>query len=102
MDSLYRVGVRFGSAMTTSAWQGTAETYLIREFTPIWNDETRICYRIGKHGDAAKTCSNTRSPWDTLHPGRKWAGAVGNTPNPLSPDEIAERIAAHYVAHPPR
>ena len=84
-----------------SAWQNTAETYLISGFLPIWNDEVGICFGIGKHGDKASTRSNTRSPWDTLHPGRRWAWADGNTPSPLSPEEIKTLIAAHYQNHPP-
>jgi hypothetical protein len=77
-----------------SAWQGTAETYLIDRFKPVWNNEVGICYGFGKHGDSAETRSNTRSPWDTLHPGRKWAGK-GNKPNPLSAAKIAALIVAH-------
>jgi hypothetical protein len=77
-----------------SAWQDTAETYLIDRFKPVWNNEVGICYGFGKHGDAATTRSNTRSPWDTLHPGRKWAGK-GNKPNPLSGARISEMIIAH-------
>ncbi|MEK6283723.1 MAG: Eco29kI family restriction endonuclease [Acidobacteriota bacterium] len=77
-----------------SAWQGTAETYLIDRFKPVWNNEIGICYGFGKHGDSADTRSNTRSPWDTLHPGRKWAGK-GNKPNPLSAAKIAALIVAH-------
>lgn len=80
-----------------SAWQSTAETYLINRFKPVWNNEMGICYGFGKHGDAATTRSNTRSPWDTLHPGRKWAGA-GNKPNPLSAAQIARKVVAHLKA----
>ena len=53
--------------------QLTAERHLISLFQPIWNEDTRICWGISKHGDSAKTRSNDRSPWDVLHPGRKWA-----------------------------
>lgn len=77
-----------------SAWQGTAEIYLINRFQPVWNNEVGICYGFGKHGDAATTRSNTRSPWDTLHPGRKWAG-IGNKPHPLSADQIIASIEMH-------
>lgn len=84
-----------------SAWQKTAEDYLISRFKPIWNSETRICFGFGKHGDRPEKRSNTRSPWDTLHPGRKWAASDGNSPNPLSPDEIIEQILQHYRANPP-
>lgn len=84
-----------------SAWQGTAETYLIERFLPIWNNEVRICYGFGKHGDAYTTRANTRSPWDTLHPGRTWATKEGNRPYKLSAKEIKRLIALHYREHPP-
>jgi hypothetical protein len=84
-----------------SAWQNTAETYLIQRFLPIWNNEVGICYGFGKHGDDPKTRANTRSPWDTLHPGRKWATREGNLPYKLSPKEIKKQILAHYRKHPP-
>jgi hypothetical protein len=83
-----------------SAWQGTAETYLIERFSPIWNNETGICYGFGKHGDDPGTRSNTRSPWDTLHPGRKWALKEGNRSYNLSTEEIKARIAVHFRQHP--
>ncbi|RKH36680.1 Eco29kI family restriction endonuclease [Corallococcus sicarius] len=53
--------------------QMAAERYLIKIFKPVWNDEFKICWGISKHGDAASTRSNKRSPWDTMHPGRLWA-----------------------------
>lgn len=85
-----------------SAWQTTAESYLIAMFNPIWNDEVGICRGFGKHGDDPKTRANTRSPWDTLHPGRPWATREGNVPNPLTLKQIEERIHEHYVQNPPR
>ena len=84
-----------------SAWQSTAETYLIDWFKPIWNKEIGICEGFGKHGDSAATRSNTRSPWDTVHPGRLWAKEERNVPNPLSPRQIKAKIAAHYRENPP-
>jgi len=84
-----------------SAWQVTAEEYLIHLFKPIWNKEIGICYGVGKHGDSATTRSNTRSPWDTLHMGRPWAVGDDNVVNPNSPEEIMRRIADHYRKHPP-
>lgn len=84
-----------------SAWQGTAEIYLIRRFMPIWNNEMKICYGFGKHGDDPGTRANTRSPWDTLHPGRKWALKPGNVPYHLTVKQIETQIAEHYKTHPP-
>jgi len=84
-----------------SAWQNTAETYLIERFHPIWNREIGICWGFGKHGDSSGTRKNTRSPWDTLHPGRPWAMTENTVPNELSPDQITELILEHYERHPP-
>lgn len=82
-----------------SAWQGTAETYLISRFLPIWNSEVGICFGFGKHGDDPKTRGNKRSPWDTVHPGRPWAEK--SPPYDLTAEQIAGKIAEHYAAHPP-
>jgi hypothetical protein len=82
-----------------SGWQRSAENYLEDLFNPIWNSE--ICYGFGKHGDAPETRKNTRSPWDSLHPGRPWATKAGNKPNPLSNQQIIDQIAEHFLRHPP-
>jgi len=85
-----------------SAWQNTAETYLINTFQPIWNNETKICFGFGKHGDSSKTRKNKRSPWDTLHSGRKWAMTKNTVPNKLSAKQIINQILAHYAKNPPQ
>lgn len=87
--------------VTLAGYQSAAEAFLIETFKPIWNNELGICYGFGKHGDAATTRANTRSPWDTIHPGRPWAWAEGNRPNPKSAAEIQAEILRHYDANKP-
>ena len=87
--------------VVTSTWVGTAEQHLIRHFLPIWNSEVKVCFGFGKHGDSAHTRSNQRSPWDTLHPGRRWATHDGNKPNTRSIEQIKADISGHFVKHPP-
>jgi len=82
-----------------SGFQTAAEDHLINFFKPIWNSETSICYGLGKHGDSASTRANKRSPWDTMHPGRKWADAT--TEDQRAPELIRQRIAEHFTRHPP-
>ncbi|MCC6795307.1 MAG: Eco29kI family restriction endonuclease [Candidatus Hydrogenedentes bacterium] len=84
-----------------SAWQSTAETYLISHFKPIWNNEVKICFGFGKHGDSAKTRGNKVSPWDTVHPGRSWAIKAGNFPNDKTAAQILDEIGNHFVKYPP-
>jgi hypothetical protein len=82
-----------------SGWETTAESYLIHLFRPIWNSEMNMLYGLGKHGDAATTRANKRSPWDTLHPGRKWAEATLEDGRTIT--QITADVAAHFAAHPP-
>ncbi len=81
--------------------QLVAEKHLIRTFWPIWNSETKACWGMSKHGDAATTRANKRSPWDVVHPGRLWA-LDDRLADSLTPDEIAKRIAQTLERAPPR
>ena len=78
-----------------TGWQTAAEAYLIDLFQPAWNSETDICYGLGKHGDAPSTRANRRSPWDTLHPGRDWAGS-GDLEDARPRKRILHDLAAHF------
>ncbi len=80
--------------------QLVAERHLIAMFRPIWNNEIGICRGISKHGNAATTRSNKRSPWDVMHPGRAWAMAE-SLDNKASPEDIARRIAGTLKRNPP-
>ncbi|MBV6410692.1 MAG: hypothetical protein GAKPKEKM_01514 [Rhodocyclaceae bacterium] len=81
--------------------QLVAERHLIAAFKPLWNNEVGICWGISKHGDAATTRANKRSPWDVLHPGRAWAMAE-SLEDKMSPELILSRIADHLAANPPQ
>jgi hypothetical protein len=81
--------------------QLVAEKHLIRTFWPIWNSETKACWGMSKHGDAAKTRANKRSPWDVVHPGRQWA-LDKRLLDSLTPEEIAKRIDDTLQRMPPR
>jgi hypothetical protein len=56
---------------------------------------------MSKHGDAAKTRANKRSPWDVVHPGRAWASDE-RLMDSLTPAEIAQRIDTTLDRVPPR
>ena len=77
-----------------SGWETAAEDYLIHLFRPIWNNETKILFGLGKHGDNPTTRANKRSPWDTIHPARQWAAAtVEDAKTPL---QIEEELKTHF------
>jgi hypothetical protein len=81
--------------------QLVAEKHLIRTFWPVWNAETKACWGMSKHGDAATTRANKRSPWDVVHPGRLWA-LDERLVDSLTPAEIHHRIDATLQKVPAR
>jgi hypothetical protein len=85
--------------VVASGWQDAAEKALIHLFRPLWNKETKVVYGFGKHGDSVKTRANKRSPWDTLHEGRGWAGGEGQI-DAKSADDIEEAVKVHFTKHP--
>ncbi len=88
----------FRASPIQTGMQAAVEDFMIRLFRPIWNKEIKICFGIGKHGDSATTRANKRSPWDTMHPGRKWAAATKT--DQMARHEIEARIAEHFKTHP--
>ena len=88
----------FRASPFQTGMQSAVEDFMIRLFRPIWNKEVKICFGIGKHGDSAKTRANKRSPWDTMHPGRKWAAATKN--DQMARHEVEAGIADHFRNHP--
>jgi hypothetical protein len=91
----------YRALVVQTGYQSAAENYLIELFKPIWNNETRICYGLGKHGDDPGTRANLRSPWDTLHPGRDWAHRDPNMKDARSARQIVKEIAEHLAKYPP-
>lgn len=90
----------YRSLVVQSGWQGAAEDYLIHLFNPVWNNETDLCYGIGKHGDDPRTRSNLRSPWDTLHPGRDWAWRDPDMADARPSERILADLEQHFRAVP--
>lgn len=92
----------YRALVVQSGWQTAAEAYLIHLFRPVWNSEVGILYGLGKHGDAASTRANKRSPWDTMHPGRKWA-ADESLVDARTVQQIEDDLRDHFAktrAHP--
>lgn len=91
----------YRALVVQTGYQTAAEDYLIPLFKPIWNNETDICYGLGKHGDDPGTRANLRSPWDTLHPGRDWAHRDPKMKDARPQERIVQDIADHLAKYPP-
>ena len=98
MTNLPLTDFYYRAAPIQTGMQGAVEDFMIRLFRPIWNKEVKICFGIGKHGDSASTRANKRSPWDTMHPGRKWAADTKS--DQMSREQIEALIADHFKKHP--
>jgi hypothetical protein len=94
-DTLNLSDFSYRALVVQSGWESPAEDYLIKMFHPLWNRETKILYGFGKHGDSSETRKNKRSPWDTLHSGRKWAEGDHQL-DAMSSDEILKAVTAHF------
>jgi hypothetical protein len=88
----------YRALVVQSGWETAAEDYLIHLFHPIWNSETQLVFGLGKHGDAAVTRSNKRSPWDTVHPGRVWASDL-KLQDAKNFDRIEKELDIHFKTH---
>lgn len=88
----------FRAAPIQTGMQAAVEDFMIRLFRPIWNKEVKICFGIGKHGDNPTTRANRRSPWDTMHPGRRWA--ADTMTDQMERHEIETKIDEHFKKHP--
>jgi hypothetical protein len=51
-------------------WIPLGESLLIGRFEPVWN---QVIDGFGNHDPGAGRYNQARSPWDVLHPGRRWA-----------------------------
>jgi hypothetical protein len=76
-----------------SGLEKAAEDFLIRRYSPVWNEESKVCSGLGKHGDIAR---QEKSVWDVLHPGRPWAAGQSSRSG-ATPASIAANIDNHFL-----
>ncbi len=77
-------------------WIPLGESLLIAHFKPVWN---QALGGFGLHDPGSGRHGSLRSDWDELHPGRSWYSKMTSA---TTPEELEERVAEHFAAHPPR
>ena len=65
-------------------WVPMAEAAAISMYRPLWNT---LIDGFGNHDPGAGRYNQTRSRWDTLHPGRAWSERL--RPNAFAAEQIA-------------
>ncbi len=76
-------------------WIPLGETLLINAFAPLWN---QVLDGFGNHDPGSGRYMQKRSPWDVLHPGRKWADNLKG--ELIAKAEIRKRIAEVAKKYP--
>lgn len=72
-------------------WIPLGESVLIQQTRPIWNN---ILDGFGNHAPGTGRIGQSKSPWDTLHPGRSWAKSL---PEGKTIKDIEEMIHSYYL-----
>lgn len=73
-------------------WIPLAESLLIEMYLPLWN---RKIDGFGNHDPGKGRYNQQRSPWDVIHPGRRW---VDKLQPPSNDENKIKEDAAAYIA----
>jgi hypothetical protein len=90
---LKHVSVRF--LVVDDIWIPLGENMLIEQFKPIWN---RAIDGFGNKDPGQRRATQYKSPWDVLHPGRKFAEKLAD--GGLTPAFLEERVADYLAGRP--
>jgi hypothetical protein len=78
--------------MVDDIWIPLGENMLIEEFKPVWN---RVIDGFGNKDPGMRRKNQYRSPWDVIHPGRKFADKLGEHPKTVT--EILAELASYFA-----
>lgn len=76
-------------------WIPLGENMLIERFKPVWN---RAIDGFGNKDPGRRRATQYKSPWDVLHPGRKFAEKLAD--GGLTPEFLTERVADYFASRP--
>ena len=91
--NLSHFSVRF--LMVDDIWIPLGENMLIEQFRPIWN---RAIDGFGNKDPGRRRATQYKSPWDVLHPGRKFAEKLAD--GGLTLDFLEVRVADYFGGRP--
>jgi hypothetical protein len=76
-------------------WIPLGENMLIETFKPVWN---RAIDGFGNKDPGRRRATQYKSPWDVLHPGRKFAEKLADSS--LTPEFLIARVADYLAGRP--
>lgn len=81
----------FQSLVVDDIWIPLGENILIEQYKPVWN---RVMDGFGNKDPGQRRKEQYRSPWDVVHPGRRFAEKLGA--NPRSAEEILADLMSYF------
>ncbi len=78
-------------------WIPLGESLLIEMFAPVWNV---VVDGFGNHDPGSGRYNQQRSPWDVLHPGRRWA--LNCAPNERGVEDMVAAVEQFLAQHKTR
>lgn len=81
----------YKSLVVDDIWIPLGENMLIEQYKPIWN---RVIDGFGNKDPGNRRKDQYRSPWDVIHPGRKFADKLGM--NPRTAEEIIADLKSYF------
>ncbi|MEQ8694435.1 MAG: Eco29kI family restriction endonuclease [Gammaproteobacteria bacterium] len=85
---------QFRSLVVDDIWIPLGENMMIEKFKPVWN---LVIDGFGNKDPGARRATQYRSPWDVLHPGRKFAEKLAQ--GEVTRDALVERINDYFAGH---
>lgn len=76
-------------------WIPLGENMLIETFKPLWN---RAIDGFGNKDPGRRRSNQYKSPWDVLHPGRKFAEKLADSG--VSPENLVQRTTDYLAGRP--
>ncbi len=76
-------------------WIPLGENMLIETFKPVWN---LVVDGFGNKDPGRRRATQYKSPWDVLHPGRKFAEKLADSG--ISADFLIERVDDYFAGRP--
>lgn len=76
-------------------WIPLGENMLIETFKPLWN---RVIDGFGNKDPGRRRATQYKSPWDILHPGRRFAEKLAD--GILTPGILTQRVDDYFAGRP--
>ena len=90
-ENLQADDFQFRSLVVDDIWIPLGENILIEQYKPVWN---RVLDGFGNKDPGNRRKQQYRSPWDVVHPGRKFAKKLGA--HPRTAEEVMADLASYF------